>query len=116
MKLGLLLLVTAAAVLPQTFPSPYIKAPTVADRVEPEYTPEATKGKLEGTVALATVIGIDGVPSDIRVVKGLGKGLDEKAIECLQKWRFKPGMRDGEPVAVKATVEINFRLDNLHNR
>src|SRR5580658_1304853 len=101
MKPGLLFLVAAVAALqPQTFPSPNVTRPTVAYKAEPEYTPEATEAGLEGTVALATVIEIDGVPSDIRVVKGLGKGLDEKAIECLKKWRFKPATRDGEPAAV----------------
>jgi len=44
------------------------------------------------------------------VVKGLGKGLDEKAVECVQKWHFKPATHNSEPVSVKATVEINFRL------
>jgi outer membrane biosynthesis protein TonB len=59
---------------------------------------------------LATIIGIDGVPSETKAVKGLGKGLDEKAVEYLQKWHCKPGTRDGEPIPVKARVEINFRL------
>jgi protein TonB len=62
---------------------------------DPEYTPEALAAKLRGTV---------------KVARGLGNGLDEKAVECLQKWRFKPGMRNGEPVPVKATIEVNFRL------
>ena len=77
---------------------------------DPEYTREAIEAQLQGTVLLATVIATDGIPSEIRVVKGLGKGLDEKAVECLQKWRFKPGTRDGEPIPVKVSVEINFRV------
>ena len=51
-----------------------------------------------------------GAPTDIRVVKKLGLGLDEKAIESVTKWRFKPGMKDGKPVAVQATIEVAFRL------
>jgi TonB family protein len=111
MKLAFLLLVGAVAALqPQTFPSGNVTQPAVTHKVEPEYTKEATEAKLAGVVILATVVGIDGLPSEIKVVRGLGKGLDEKAVECLQQWRFKPGTRDGEPVSVKATVEINFRL------
>ena len=111
MKLALLLLVAAVATLqPQTFPSPNTTRPAVTHRVEPEYTKEASDAKLQGTVILATVVGIDGLPSEIKVVKGIGKGLDEKAVECLRKWHFKPATRDGEPVRVNATVEINFRL------
>jgi TonB family protein len=56
------------------------------------------------------VVGIDGLPFDISVVKGLGKGLDEKAIECLRKWRFQPGTRDAAPIPVRVTVAVNFRL------
>jgi protein TonB len=50
------------------------------------------------------------MPSEIKVVRGLGSGLDEKAVECLQQWRFTPAMRNGEPVPEKASVEINFRI------
>jgi periplasmic protein TonB len=48
--------------------------------------------------------------TEIKVTRGLGKGLDEKAVECLRKWRFSPATRHGEPVPAKATVEIVFRL------
>jgi len=111
MRVAFLLLIAAVTGLQaQTFPSPNTTRPTVVQKSAPEYTQEASEARLQGTVFLATIIGIDGIPSEIKVVKGLGKGLDEKAVECLQKWRFKPGTRDGEPIPVKATVEINFRL------
>jgi protein TonB len=51
-----------------------------------------------------------GMPRNIRVVRPLGLGLDEKAIEAVQKWRFRPAMKDGHAVNVEATVEVNFRL------
>ena len=51
-----------------------------------------------------------GLPRDIRGIKALGLGLDEKAIEAVQKWRFRPGMKDGHPVKTEAQVEVNFRL------
>ena len=59
---------------------------------------------------LAIVVDTDGKAKDIRVVRSLGMGLDEKAIEAVDKWRFKPGYKDGKPVPVKANVEVNFRL------
>jgi periplasmic protein TonB len=110
MKLVLMLLGLAVVLQAQTFPSPRNTPPSAIFRAEPEYTQEALDAKLAGTVTLQTMIGEDGVPAAITVTRSLGKGLDEKAVECLQKWRFKPATRDGQPVAVRATVEINFRL------
>jgi protein TonB len=84
--------------------------PKVIQRVAPEYTREALDAKLEGSVHLSAMIGIDGVPSDIKVTKSLGKGLDEKAIECFKKWRFSPAIRNGEPTPMSSEVEIIFKL------
>jgi protein TonB len=84
--------------------------PKVIQRVAPEYTPEALDAKLEGSVHLSAMIGTDGVPSDIKVTKSLGKGLDEKAIECFKKWRFSPAIRNGEPTPVSSEVAIIFKL------
>lgn len=76
------------------------------------YSQEALDAKLQGTVVLGCTVGTDGIATDITVLRALGKGLDEKAVECLQAWRFKPATHDGEPIPVLATVEINFRLHN----
>jgi TonB family protein len=84
--------------------------PKIVQRVAPDYTTEALDAKLEGSVQLSAVIGIDGMPSDIKVIKGLGRGLDEKAIECFKKWRFTPAMRNGEPVPMSSQVTIIFQL------
>jgi TonB family protein len=77
---------------------------------EPEYSEEARKAKWQGAVLLQLVVDENGVPQEIRVVKSLGLGLDQKAIEAVQKWRFKPGLKDGKPVPVSANIEVNFRL------
>jgi TonB family protein len=55
-------------------------------------------------------VGPDGDAHDIKVIRSLGLGLDEKAIEAVSQWKFKPGMKDGEPVNVAVTVEVTFRL------
>jgi TonB family protein len=66
--------------------------------------------RLAGTVVLSIVIGTDGLAHDIQVGRGLGLGLDEKAAEAVGKWTFQPGAKDGQPVPVAATIEVNFRL------
>lgn len=87
-----------------------VSAPVPIHRVEPEYSEEARKAKFQGTVVLSIVVDEQGVPRNFKVVRPLGLGLDEKAIEAVTKWRFRPGYREGRPVAVMATVEVNFRL------
>lgn len=87
-----------------------VSAPVPILKVEPEYSEEARKAKFQGTVLLAIVVDEDGRTRNIRVVRSLGMGLDEKAIEAVSKWRFRPGYKDGKPVPVQANVEVNFRL------
>jgi TonB family protein len=87
-----------------------VSAPVPIYKPEPEYSEEARKAKFQGTVLLAIVVDVDGRPRDIRVLRPLGMGLDEKAIEAVSKWRFKPGHKDGRAVPVQAAVEVNFRL------
>ena len=84
--------------------------PVIIKKVDPIYTSEAIAAKLQGDVILSAIIGADGIPSDIHVLRELGKGLDRKAVECLRAWRFKPATNHGEPLASKITVMINFRL------
>ena len=87
-----------------------VSAPSVIFKVEPEYSEEARKAKFQGTVVLFIVVDEHGNPRDLRVIRPLGLGLDQKAIEAVQKWKFKPGMKDGHAVPVQATIEVNFRL------
>jgi protein TonB len=82
----------------------------VLKKLEPGYTEEARTEKIAGTVLLSIVIETDGSASSFQIVKGMGFGLDEKAVEAIGQWKFKPGTRDGVPVPVQAQVEVNFRL------
>jgi len=85
-------------------------APVLVSKAEPQYTPEALAAKLEGTVLLSLVVDEKGVPQSIHVLRGLGIGLDEKAIEAVSQWRFQPGMRYNGPFSVATTVEVQFRI------
>jgi TonB family protein len=87
-----------------------VSSPTVLFRVDPEYSEEARKAKYSGTVLVSIVVDTEGRARDIRVVKSVGMGLDEKAMEAVSKWKFKPGMKGGIAVNVFAQVEVNFRL------
>jgi TonB family protein len=84
--------------------------PVLIKKIEPEFTAEARAAKFQGTVTVSAIIGADGVPGDIRLVHSLGMGLDEKAIEAVKQWRFRPATKDGKPVAMMSMIEVNFRL------
>jgi len=87
-----------------------VSAPQLIYRVEPEYTEEARKAKYQGTVVLYAVVDVDGLVRNVRIVRSLGLGLDEKAVEAVKQWKFKPGTKDGKPVPVAASIEVTFRL------
>jgi protein TonB len=87
-----------------------VTAPALLFKVEPEYSEEARKAKYQGVVVLYVEVDPSGRAQNLRVVHSLGLGLDEKAIEAVKKWKFKPGYKDGKPVTVAATIEVNFRL------
>ncbi len=87
-----------------------VSQPVLVTKIEPEYSEDARKAKYSGTVLLQIVVDEHGMPRDIHVVRPLGLGLDEKAIEAVMKWRFRPAMKGGRPVPVQANVEVNFRL------
>jgi TonB family protein len=87
-----------------------VSAPKAIYSPDPEYSEEARKVKHMGTVVLWLVVGPDGKPRDIKVLRTLGLGLDEKAIEAVKNWRFDPAKKDGKPVAVQINVEVNFHL------
>lgn len=88
-----------------------VSVPRLISVRQPEYTAEALAARIEGPVELSVTIGQDGIPRDIGIKKGLGYGLDEKAIECVGAWRFSPGVYEGNPVPVAATLQVNFRVE-----
>jgi protein TonB len=87
-----------------------VSAPSLLYKIEPQYSEEARAAKLAGTVLLTVVIDVDGKAKDVDVSRGIGLGLDEQAVLAVRQWKFKPGMKEGVPVPVKATIEVNFRL------
>jgi TonB family protein len=87
-----------------------VAAPMLLSKVEPEYSEVARAAKYQGTVTLYVEVGPDGVAHNIKVLRSLGMGLDEKAIDAVGQWTFKPGTKDGNPVTVAASIEVNFRL------
>ncbi|MGB6777051.1 MAG: energy transducer TonB [Terriglobales bacterium] len=92
-----------------------VTPPHVTYQPSPEYSENARAAGLEGTCILWMVIGPDGKPRDIKVVRTLGLGLDEKAIEAVSSWRFEPASKDGKPVAVAIKLEIPFHLHPIEN-
>jgi len=87
-----------------------VSPPAATFRPEPQYSEEARAAKIQGGVMLQMVIDSTGHPTRLRVLEGAALGLDEKAIETVLTWRFKPAMRDEKPVNVLAQVQVNFRL------
>ena len=87
-----------------------VTAPRLLSKVEPEYSEEARKVKLQGSVMLRIVVDERGRAESIEVTQGLGLGLDERAVEAVKKWRFHPGTRAGRPVPTSAIVQVTFRL------
>jgi protein TonB len=77
---------------------------------DPEYSEEARKAKYQGVCVVQLVVGTDGRAHDVRIERSLGLGLDEKAIEAVNQWKFEPGRKDGNPVATIINVEVTFRL------
>jgi TonB family protein len=87
-----------------------VTAPTLLWKSEPEYSEEARKAKVQGTVVLAVEVDAQGQVRAIQVRQSLGLGLDERAIEAVRRWKFRPGLRNGKPAPSPAVIHVNFRL------
>jgi TonB family protein len=84
--------------------------PVLIHNTEPQYSEEARRAKLQGVSTLHIEVSPEGKPTRIHVIGPLGMGLDQKAMEAVMHWRFKPGMKGGHPVTTEATIAVNFRL------
>lgn len=87
-----------------------VTVPEVIFNPEPSFSDEARKAKAQGIVLLLLVVGKDGRPYDIHVGQSLGMGLDEKAVEAVNRWRFRPATLNGQPVATRIAVQVDFHL------
>jgi TonB family protein len=88
-----------------------VSTPVLVYHVEAEFSDEARRAKYQGVCIVSIIVDKQGIPQNPRVVRPLGMGLDEKALEAIKQYRFKPAMKDGKtPVAVQMNVEIDFRL------
>jgi len=94
----------------------YDKAPVALKTAVAEFSDEARRDKISGTVIVSVLVNEEGVPIDPRVEKGLGHGLDEKAMESALEYRFTPAIKNGAPVAARIAIEVNFRLYSYHDR
>ncbi len=88
-----------------------ISGPRLIFSPDPQYTAEARRAHAQGTIVLTLVVGTDGRPQDIKVIRPIGYGLDEETIKTVRTWRFEPARRNGKPVQIRIdTLEIDFRL------
>jgi protein TonB len=93
-------------------PGDGVSLPTVTKQVGPQYTSEAMANRIEGKVGLSAVVLANGKVGDVKVVRSLDSvyGLDEAAVKAMKQWEFKPGTKDGKPVAVRVEIDMAFTL------
>jgi protein TonB len=89
-----------------------VEPPKVLFAPSPQFSDEARRAKVGGSVLVYVEVGTDGLPSHVRIIRGVGMGLDEKAVEAVKQYRFRPATRNGEPVSVAMNVEVNFQIYN----
>lgn len=87
-----------------------VSAPQLIYSVEPEFSEEARKAKVAGNVLVNLWVDQNGNPSHVHVIRGVGMGLDEKAVEAVRQYRFRPALESGKPVLVELNVEVNFQI------
>jgi TonB family protein len=89
----------------------HISAPQIKHRVTAQYTDEAKRANYQGVCLIGLIVNAQGNPVNVHVVRPLGMGLDEKALEAVRQYKFRPAMKDGKtPVPVMVTIEVDFRL------
>jgi periplasmic protein TonB len=88
-----------------------VSAPQVLHKVEPEFSDAARQAKYQGVVSIQLIVDPRGNPVNIRVIRHLGMGLDEKAMDAVRQYRFKPAMYQGHPVPVQMVIDVDFHMD-----
>jgi len=91
-------------------PGGSVSAPQVLYAPEPEFSEEARKQKVSGNVLVYLQVDANGRPMNVRVLRGIGLGLDQKAIDAVSRYKFKPAMLNGKPVPVEMHVDVNFQI------
>ena len=115
MKLALIAIVAAvlgaSATLQVYEPGNGVKMPIIVKEVKPQYTAAARDRKVQGSVLLRAVVLENGhIADNVEVVRSLDADLDQQAVAAFKQWEFKPGTRDGKPVAVRISCELTFTL------
>lgn len=87
-----------------------VSVPVVTYQVEPRFTEAARKKVFSGSVLVGLIVDKNGIPQSVHIIRGVGMGLDESAMAAVSQYRFKPAMENGEPVAVRLNVEVNFQI------
>ena len=100
----------AATVADVMHPGGGVSAPQVIYSVDPEFSDEARRAKYQGICVVSLIVDAQGNPQEIRIARALGMGLDEKAIEAVKQYKFKPAYYQGHPVPVMINIEVNFRI------
>jgi protein TonB len=87
-----------------------VHAPTVLTSVDPEFSEEARKAKFSGNVLIYLIVDEHGNPTHVRVERGIGMGLDERAVDAVRQYKFKPATQNGKPVKVDLTIDVGFQI------
>jgi TonB family protein len=86
-----------------------VQPPVAIHKENPKFSKQVKEARFSGQVLVSLIVGSDGNPRNVHVLRGVGMGLDEKAVEAVQQYKFKPALKHGKPVAVYLIVEVNFQ-------
>ena len=87
-----------------------VTSPVLTKEVKPNYTEGAMRRKVQGVVEVSAVVLTDGSVDDVKVIRSLDEELDQQAVKAARQWKFRPGTKDGHPVAVQVSIELTFTL------
>ena len=87
-----------------------VSAPQLLHSVQPDFTEDARRQNYQGSVSIKLIVDSQGNPQDVRLMSHLGMGLDEKAVEAVKQYKFRPAMYQGHPVSVQIVIDVDFHL------